>query len=147
MVQCGNGYIARSEHVVADGFRGVQFQQTHMLVCGSVKNDSRLMSSKRLFDAASLCYINQERFDGEPRKTLVQLAVDVKQAVLRFIQQQESFWLSCCDLAGELRADTASGTGNQHHAVFHQAGHFSGIGLHFLAFQQIFDAQGSDIAR
>src|SRR5215469_6938829 len=79
------------------------------------------------------------------RELFAQFAVDIEQAVLRFVQKQEFLGSRGGNLPRKLRANAPAGAGDEYDLSFDNFTHFAGIGLQLRTLQQILNPQAPNV--
>src|SRR5580698_2319319 len=75
----GHSYISRAQHIVAEGFRWIQFEQAYMFVRGSVENNAGPLGAKQIVDKISSRPITQQRLERQGREEFMQFPVDIEE--------------------------------------------------------------------
>src|ERR1700720_2536624 len=99
VLQRRNSHVPRTENIVADGLVGVHFEKTDVFVRRRVKNDFRLLFLENFVNQSAHGRVCQKRLNLQHRESLVQFAMNVEQAILGLLEQEQYTWRSSCNLA------------------------------------------------
>jgi hypothetical protein len=99
--------------IIEDGFRDIEFHKRHMFVRGGVEDDLGASFIEDISQSLEISDVGDERryFDFGMSRT--QVRVDLVNAVLIFINQNELFWRKKSQLSAEFGPDGTPGAGDQ----------------------------------
>ena len=129
----------RSHHVVPDAFEHVRLEHRHVLVGGGMEHVVGPARLEDFLEAIGVGDARERRDDLHAGAGLAHLAVDEVQRALGPLEQDDAAGTETGDLAGQLGADRAAGTGDQDAAAAELPLHGPEIQGHRLAPQQVVD--------
>ena len=134
-----------AQHVVGDAFGGVGLYQGDVFVGGGVVHGVGLVGRQHGSHVGGVAHVAQQGHQlgagGVLGTQLIELSVDGVQAKLVVVHQHQLRRAFTQDLAAQLAADAASGTGDQDGLTRQRAVQGGGLGCYRFAAQQVFNVQ------
>ena len=127
------------DRVVANRLERVGLHQRHVLVGGGVEDDVGLEALHHLEHPVALLAVGENRLDPGEVPLGGELAVDLEEVVLGVIEQDQQPRSDPGDLARELGADRAAGSGDQDDPVTQVGADAIELDHHGLAAEHVLD--------
>lgn len=141
----GVGDVFRADRVGQHALAGVELDHGHMLQGRGVEDDLWPHLCEDLGDAAAAADVAEEGLALEVGEARADFVVDLVEVVLGVVEEGELGRIAVGDLADELRADAAAGTGDEDTAADDQAVDGLLVEHGLWAAEQVLEGHGLEI--
>jgi hypothetical protein len=135
-----HGNVSRAQDVIANCLVRVKFKQSHVLVRSGVEDGLWPLASQNIRNGLFAYNVDQQRLDIYGRKTFTQLSIDIEEAILRFVEQQQATGTSGRNLPAEFGPDAPSGPSDQDTPLCHNIANLCRVILYLVALQYVLNS-------
>ena len=139
------GDRAGDERVVPDRLERVRLHERDVFVRGRVEDDGGAVLLEDLANLRRVARVREHRRSRMEVALVDELALDLEEAGLAVVDENESSRAHAGDLAAELRADRAAGAGHEHDLVREVARDRVEVDLHRLAPEEVLHLDRADL--